>query len=212
MCSSDLMVYQDGKLVYDKSYGYRDRESKDTMHGDEFYFIQSMTKPIISVALMTLYDDGKFQLDDPVSKYLPEFSKKTVVNDPTKGSVSGTHASPSEVTIRQLLSHTSGMSHGIAPIAYDKEIWVATIMNPKIKTLGERVNVLAGMPLMFDPATRWTYSFSPDVSARLIEVLSGKTVDAYLREKIFEPLGMKSIGYNLSEEQQKHIKIGRAHV
>ena len=199
------MVYQDGKLVYDKSYGYRDRESKDTMHGDEFYFIQSMTKPIISVALMTLYDDGKFQLDDPVSKYLPEFSKKTVVNDPTKGSVSGTHASPSEVTIRQLLSHTSGMSHGIAPIAYDKEIWGATIMNPKIKTLGERVNVLAGMPLMFDPATRWTYSFSPDVSARLIEVLSGKTVDAYLREKIFEPLGMKSIGYNLSEEQQKHI-------
>ena len=97
------------------------------------------------------------------------------------------------------------MSHGIAPIAYDKEIWGATIMNPKIKTLGERVNVLAGMPLMFDPATRWTYSFSPDVSARLIEVLSGKTVDAYLREKIFEPLGMKSIGYNLSEEQQKHI-------
>ncbi len=199
------LVYQDGKLVYDKSYGYRDRESKDTMRGDELYFIQSMTKPIISTALMTLYDEGKFQLDDPVSKYLPEFAKQTVVNDPTKGSVSGTHPSPTEITIRQLLSHTAGMSHGIAPIAYDKEIWGATIMNQSIKTLGDRVHVLAGMPLMFDPAVRWTYSFAPDVSARLIEVLSGKSLDAYLKEKIFEPLGMKTIGYNLTEEQQKHI-------
>ena len=199
------LVYQDGKLVYDKSYGYRDRETKDTMRGDELYFIQSMTKPIISTALMTLYDEGKFQLDDPVSKYLPAFSKQAVVNDPTKGTVSGTHPSPSEITIRQLLSHTSGMSHGIAPIAYDKEIWGSTVLNQSIKTVGDRVNVLGGMPLMFDPGIRWTYSFSPDVVASLVEVLSGKTVDVYLREKIFEPLGMKSIGYNLTDEQQKHI-------
>ena len=78
------MVYQDGKLIYNKSYGLRDRESGDSMKGNELYFIQSMTKPIVSVALMTLYEEGKFQLDDPISKYLPEFSNLQVVNDPQK--------------------------------------------------------------------------------------------------------------------------------
>ena len=110
------MVFQDGKIVYDKTYGLRDRESKDPLRGDELYFIQSMTKPIVSVALMTLFDEGKFQLDDPVSKYLPEYANLQVVNDPTKGSSAGTHSAPTPITIRQILSHTSGMSHGISAL------------------------------------------------------------------------------------------------
>ena len=136
------IVFQDDKLIYEGKYGLRDRESGDSMKGDELYFIQSMTKPIVSVALMTLYEEGKFQLDDPISKYLPEFSNLQVVNDPTKGSSSGTHAASSPVTIRQALSHTAGMSHGIAPIAYDREIWNALLMDPNIKTLGDRVTAL----------------------------------------------------------------------
>ncbi|NDE62022.1 MAG: class A beta-lactamase-related serine hydrolase, partial [Cyclobacteriaceae bacterium] len=107
------MVYLEGKVVYDKTHGMRDRETKDPLKGDELYFIQSMTKPIVSVALMTLYEEGKFQLDDPVSNYLPEYANLQVVNDPTVGSSSGTHPAPSPITIRQILSHTSGMSHGI---------------------------------------------------------------------------------------------------
>ncbi|MFZ9661083.1 MAG: serine hydrolase domain-containing protein [Chitinophagaceae bacterium] len=198
-------VFQDGKVVYEKTYGLRDREAADSMHGDELYFLQSMTKPIVSVALMTLYEEGKFQLDDPVSKYLPEFKSEQVVNDPTKGSTSGTHPATTEMTIRQLLSHTSGMTHGIAPIAYDKEIWNKIILDTTIKTVGNRVSALAKMPLMFDPGSRWAYSFSPDVVARLIEVLSGKTVAEYLQEKIFDPLGMKETGYNLTEAQQRRV-------
>jgi CubicO group peptidase (beta-lactamase class C family) len=200
------MIYQDGKLVYDHTYGLRDKEAAADMQGDELYFIQSMTKPIVSVALMTLYDQGKFQLDEPISKYLPEFAAMRVVNDPTIGSSSGTHAAPSPMTIRQILSHTSGMSHGIAQIAYDKELWNGIILNGKLKTLEQRTSALAKIPLAFDPGTKWNYSFSPDLVGRLVEVLSGKTLDVYLQEYIFTPLDMKNSGYNLNEIQQKRVK------
>ena len=201
------MVLQEGKVIYERSYGLRDRESGDSMNGNELYFIQSMTKPIVSAALMTLYDEGKFQLDDPISKYLPEFSNLQVVKDPTKGSSSGTYAAASPVTIRQALSHTAGMSHGIAPIAYDKEIWNALILNPNIKTLGDRVTALSKLPLMWEPGSKWNYSFTPDIVGRLVEVISGKDLSAYLQEKIFDPLGMKETGYNLTEEQQKKVMV-----
>jgi CubicO group peptidase (beta-lactamase class C family) len=201
------LVFQDGKLMYEKSYGLRDRESGDSMKGNELYFIQSMTKPIVSAALMTLYDEGKFQLDDPVSKYLPEFSNLKIVNDPTKGSSSGTHPASSPITIRQALSHTAGMSHGIATIAYDKEIWQALILNPNIKTLGDRVMELSKLPLMWEPGSKWNYSFTPDIVGRLVEVISGKNLSAYLQEKIFTPLQMNETGYNLTPEQQKRVMV-----
>jgi CubicO group peptidase (beta-lactamase class C family) len=200
------MVYQDGKLLYDHTYGLRDKETAASMKGDELYFIQSMTKPIVSVALMTLYDKGRFQLDEPISKYLPEFTAMRVVNDPTIGSSSGTHAAPSPMTIRQVLSHTSGMSHGIAQIAFDKEIWNGIILNGQLKTLEQRTTALAKMPLAFDPGSKWNYSFSPDVVGRLVEVLSGKTLDVYLQEYIFTPLQMNNSGYNLDGEQRKRIQ------
>ena len=200
------MVYHDGKQVYNHTYGLRDKEAAAGMQGNELYFIQSMTKPIVSVALMTLYDQGRFQLDDPISKYLPEFAAMRVVNDPTIGSSSGTHPAPSPMTIRQVLSHTSGMSHGIAQIAYDKEIWNGIILNGKLKTLEQRTTALAKMPLAFDPGSKWNYSFSPDVVGRLVEVLSGKTLDVYLLEYIFTPLQMNNSGYNLDGEQRKRIQ------
>ncbi|MCM0042219.1 MAG: beta-lactamase family protein [Algoriphagus sp.] len=199
------MVFQEGKLLYDQTHGLRDRESKDPLRGDELYFIQSMTKPIVSVALMTLYEDGKFQLDDPVSKYLPIFANLQVANDPTQGLSSGTHPAPSAMTIRQILSHTSGMSHGIAPIAYDKELWNGIILNGNLKTLAQRTEALAKIPLAFDPGSKWNYSFSPDVVGRLVEVLSGKSLDQYLQERIFGPLEMKNSGYNLTEAQKQRV-------
>ena len=199
------MVYQDGKVVYDRFFGLRDKEAASGMQGDELFFIQSMTKPIVSVALMTLYDQGRFQLDDPISKYLPEFAAMQVVNDPTIGSSSGTHAAPTPMTIRQVLTHTSGMSHGISQLTFDKELWNGIILNGKLKTLEQRTTALAKMPLAFDPGSKWNYSFSPDVVGRLVEVLSGKTLEAYLQEYIFTPLDMKNSGYNLSEAQQKRV-------
>ena len=199
------MVFQDGQLVYNQTYGLRDRESKDPLRGDELYFIQSMTKPIVSVALMTLYEEGKFQLDDPVSKYLPEYANLQVVNDPTQGITAGTRPAPSAMTVRQVLSHTAGMSHGIAPIAYDKELWNGIILNGNLKTLAQRTEALAKIPLAFDPGSKWNYSFSPDIVGRLVEVLSGKSLDQYLQERIFGPLEMNNSGYNLSEAQKQRV-------
>ena len=200
------MVYQDGKVVYDRFFGLRDKEAAAGMQGDELFFIQSMTKPIVSVALMTLYDQGRFQLDDPISKYLPEFAAMQVVNDPTIGSSSGTHTAPTPMTIRQVLTHTSGMSHGISQLTFDKELWNGIILNGKLKTLEQRTSALAKMPLAFDPGKKWNYSFSPDVVGRLVEVLSSKTLDVYLQEYIFTPLEMKNSGYNLNEAQRKRIQ------
>lgn len=199
------MVFQDGQLVYNQTYGLRDRESKDPLRGDELYFIQSMTKPIVSVALMTLFEEGKFQLDDKVSKYLPEYTNLQVVNDPTQGLTAGTHPAPSAMTVRQVLSHTAGMSHGIAPIAYDKELWNGIILNGNLKTLAQRTEALAKIPLAFDPGSKWNYSFSPDIVGRLVEVLSGKSLDQYLQERIFGPLEMTNSGYNLSEAQKQRV-------
>ncbi len=195
-------VYQNGKLAYNHFYGFRDVEAKDPMQGNEEYFIQSMTKPIVTVGLMKLVEAGKIKLDDPIEKYLPEFANVTVVNDPKIGSKTGSHPANASITIRQILSHTSGLSHGISPIPYDREIF-NTAFNLSIKTLAERISKIATLPLMFQPGTKFTYSLSVDVTARIIEVVSGKPLDVYLKENIWDPLGMKHTGYNLNEGQTK---------
>ncbi|MHA8065804.1 serine hydrolase domain-containing protein [Aquirufa sp. ROCK2-A2] len=198
------LVYQDGKVVYNQYYGQRDREENVAMNGQELYYLQSMSKPIVSVALMTLFEKGKFALNDPVEKYLPEFANMQVVNNVNLGTAGGTHPAKNKITIEQLLSHTSGLSHGLTPLKMDREIWNA-VLNPSIKTVADRVKEIAKLPLSYEPGTKWNYSFSTDVLSRLIEVLSGETTEQYLKKNIFTPLGMKDAGYNLSPEQQKRI-------
>ena len=200
------LVYQDGKVLYDRTYGYRDAEARDTMQGNEEYFIQSMTKPIISVALMTLFEEGKFSLDDPIDRYLPEFAQLQVINNPIDGLKSGSHPASSKVTIASLLSHTSGMSHGLTTVAYDKEVRTA-LTKPGITTIEQRVKALAQIPLMYETGTKWNYSFSTDILSRLIEVLSGMNTADFLKSRIFQPLGMNNTGYNLSHEQQKRLMV-----
>lgn len=200
------LVYHNGAVVYDHYYGVRDDESKDPMQGNEEYYIQSMTKPIITTALMTLYDEGKFSLDDPIEKYLPEFAHVQVALDPSKGAAGGSREAKSKITIVELLTHTSGFSAGLTPGKLDQEIGAA-MFNPAIKNLETRVKTLSTLPLMYEPGTRWNYSFSTDVVARLIEVLSGMNVSDYLTERIFKPLDMKNTGYNLNPEQQQRVMI-----
>jgi CubicO group peptidase (beta-lactamase class C family) len=198
------VIYQNGKVTYDQFYGQRNREAKVPMNGQELYYLQSMSKPIITVALMTLFDKGKFALSDPIEKYLPEFANLQVVNNINLGSAGGTHPAKNKMTIEQLLSHTSGLSHGLTPLKMDREIWDA-VKNPAISSIAERVQTLAKIPLSYEPGTKWNYSFSTDVISRLVEVLSGETTEQYLKKHLFTPLGMKDTGYNLSPEQQKRI-------
>jgi len=200
------LVFQNNKIIYDKTFGSRDADANAPMNGNELYFIQSMTKPIISVALMTLYEEGRFQLSDPIEKYLPEYSNMLVVNDPAQGIKGGTHPAPTKITIAQLLSHTSGLSHGLASSAFDQDVRKA-ISDSTIKTIEQRVKTLSRLPLNYAPGTKWNYSFSTDLLSRLIEVLSGMNTNDFIQSRILQPLNMVNTGYNLSAEQQKRLMI-----
>ena len=186
------LVIRHGKIAYFKSQGMMDREAGKAMPTDAMFRICSMTKPITSVAVMMLYEEGKFLLDDPVSKYLPEFKNPKVLVKPAKGEPY-TIPAKDEITIRDLLRHTSGLTYNwnedLGPM-YEKAN-VASGLLQYDGTIADNVRSLAALPLLFNPGDRFEYSLSVDVLGRLVEVLSGKPLDEFFRTRIFEPLGMK---------------------
>lgn len=186
------LVVRHGKIVYLKSQGMMDREAGKAMPTDAMFRICSMSKPITSVAVMMLYEEGKFLLDDPVSKYLPEFKNPKVLVKPTKGEPY-TIPAKDEITIRDLLRHTSGLTYNwnedLGPM-YEKAN-VASGLLQYDGTIADSVKNLSALPLLFNPGERFEYTLSVDVLGRLVEVLSGKPLDEFFRTRIFEPLGMK---------------------
>jgi CubicO group peptidase (beta-lactamase class C family) len=186
------LVVRHGKVAWFKGQGMLDRESGKNMPTDAMFRICSMSKPITTVAAMMLYEEGKFLLDDPVSKYLPEFKNAKVLVKPAQGEPYTIPASK-EITIRDLMRHTSGMTYqwnpDLGPM-YEKAD-VASGLLPYDGTIGDSVKHLAALPLLFNPGDRFEYSLSVDVLGRLVEVLSGKPLDEFFRTRIFEPLGMK---------------------
>jgi CubicO group peptidase (beta-lactamase class C family) len=186
------LVIRHGKVAWFKAQGMQDREAAKSMPADAMFRICSMTKPITSVAAMMLYEEGKFLLDDPVSKYLPEFKDMKVLVKPAKGAPY-TIPATKEITIRDLLRHTSGMTYGWNEdlgAMYEKAD-VASGLLQYDGTIGDSTKHLAGLPLLFNPGEKWEYSLSVDVLGRLIEVVSGRPLDEFFRARIFEPLGMK---------------------
>jgi len=186
------MVVRHGKVAWFKAQGMSDREAAKPMPTDAMFRICSMTKPITSVAVMILYEEGKFLLDDPVSKYLPEFKNPKVLVKPASGEPY-TIPATKEITIRDLLRHTSGITYqwngDLGPM-YEKAE-VASGLLAYDGTIGDSVKHLAGLPLLFNPGDRFEYSLGVDVLGRLVEVLSGKPLDEFFRTRIFEPIGMK---------------------
>ena len=186
------LVVRHGKVAWFKSQGMMDREAAKAMQPDAMFRICSMTKPITSVAAMILYEEGKFLLDDPVSKYLPEFKNAKVLVKPASGKPYSIPAKK-EITIRDLMRHTSGITYNwnedLGP-QYEAA-GVATGLLQYDGTIGDSVQKLAGLPLLFNPGDRFEYSLGVDVLGRLVEVLSGKPLDEFFRTRIFEPLGMK---------------------
>jgi CubicO group peptidase (beta-lactamase class C family) len=194
------LFYKNGEKVYESAIGHSDLESKTPMRTDQIFFIQSMTKPIISTAFMMLFEEGHFFLNDPISKYLPEFKEMRVLLDPSKGSAGGTEPAKSQTTIAQVLSHSAGFVHGIGGTQLDREVAQAIYMSQP-KSIEERVKALASQPLASHPGEQWNYSASPDILARLIEVFSGMSPAEFLKSRLFDPLGMKDTGYNLIDSQ-----------
>ena len=196
------LVARQGQIAYCEPQGYLELERQRPMQRDTIFRIYSMTKPITSVALMMLYEQGLFQLDDPVHKFIPAWAHLRVL-------VSGNHpvfvtapvARP--MTIRDLLTHTSGLTYGFmertnVDAAYRK-LGVGDRSRPGY-TLQDMVDTLAQLPLEFSPGTRWNYSVSTDLLGYLIEVLSGQRFDVYLRNHILQPLGMHDTRFTIAEE------------
>jgi CubicO group peptidase (beta-lactamase class C family) len=186
------LVVRHGHVAWFKSQGMMDREASKAMQNDAMFRICSMTKPITSAAVMMLYEEGKFLLDDPVSKYLPEFKNPKVLVKPASGEPYSIPATK-EITIRDLLRHTSGITYNwngdLGPM-YEKA-GVASGLLQYDGTIGDSVKHLAGLPLLFNPRDRFEYSLGIDVLGRFVEVVSGKPLDEFFRTRIFEPLGMK---------------------
>jgi len=205
------LIARNGKIVYHKAFGYNDEEKKDPIEKDDIYRIASQTKAITSVAAMMLYEEGKFLLDDPVSRYIPEFAKPQVLDkfNPDDSTFTTTPAK-SEITIRQLLTHTSGIGYAQigsreATAIYAKAGVTSGIGVGKEHLLATDIRKLGKLPLMHQPGARFTYGLNTDVLGYLVEVLSGKTLDEFFRTRIFEPLGMKDTYFNVPAAKQARV-------
>ena len=206
-----VLVARNGRIVYHKAYGLADMQAKTPLKRDAIFRIASQTKALTSIGLMLLFEEGKFLLDDPISKYIPAFKSPKVLDKfNEKDSTFTTVPAKREITIRQLLTHTSGISYpGIgskdAVAMYAKNNIPSGIGTPNGILLEDAMNRLGALPLLHQPGEKWTYGLSVDLVGRLIEVLSGQSLDQYLRTRLFEPLGMKDTYFYLPTDRQARL-------
>jgi len=199
-----ILVARHGKIAHFTAIGYSDTEKRQKMETDAIFRLYSMTKPITSVALMMLYEDGMFQMSDPVSNYIPEFRNLRVLRTPD-ASIDDTVPLERPPTIEDLMKHTAGFTHGEDKgSSVDAEYIRANIFSVDI-TLEEMIKRLAKIPLAHQPGTQFAYSVGPDVQARLIEILSGLPFDEFLEKRLFMPLGMKDAGFWVNAANGKRL-------
>ena len=197
------LVARKGKIVHFKTVGFSDLASSKPMTEDALFRIYSMTKPITSVAIMMLYEDGKLDLDDPVSKFIPEFAK-------TKVYAGGGSQNPMlvplkrAITISDLLSHTSGLTYGSFGQTPVDTLYRAVNLfaSPSNAAFARKV---ARLPLRFQPGTRWVYGVSTDILGRVVEVASGRSLGEFFSQRIFAPLDMFDTGFYVPEEKRDRL-------
>jgi CubicO group peptidase (beta-lactamase class C family) len=200
------LVIKDGKVLYDKAFGYANLDSKTPMSTQSIFRIASQTKAVVSVAFLQLLQKGAIGLDDPIEKYFPAFSAQKVIS--AKGDSFQLVDRARSVTIRDLLTHQSGISSGDEYPKYAylyKKYNLDKPLNGSYATLAEEVAQIAQMPLMHQPGERFSYGLSTNVIGALIEKISGLSLDAYLFKNIFEPLGMKDTYFYLPKNKQDRL-------
>ena len=202
-----VMIAQNGEIQLRKALGYQNVEDEIPMQEDTIFRIFSMTKPITGTALMVLHDEGKFELNDTVEKYLPELGGMEVFVSQNDDGNWVTEPANHPMTIRELMSHTGGLlytpplSRGPVANAYAK----AGINNLFNYTLEESIPALADIPLGYQPGTQWVYSISVDVQGYLVERLSGQKFDEFLQERLFDPLDMAETGFFVKPENADRL-------
>lgn len=205
------IVIRNGKIVYYKSFGMADNQSNRALKKDDIFRIASMSKAITSTAVMMLWEEGMFQLDDPISKYIPEFKNPTLVKSFSfRDSSYTTEPANREITIRHLLSHTSGLGYGEIDgderfKAMYKKVGITDLFTTQPIKIGESVRKLAKLPLHHNPGEKYTYSEGLDVLGYFIEVVSGMPFDEFLRKRIFEPLNMSDTYFYLPENKAARL-------
>lgn len=204
------LVIRNGNIVYEKAFGYDDMEKKTPMKKDGIFRIASQTKAITSVAIMMLYEEGKFMLDEPISKYAPEWkSPKVIENFNLKDTTFTTIPAKREITFRDLLTHTSGLGYAQIGSAEAKALYGKAGVYGGIgvdnMTLKDQMQLLAKQPLFHQPGEKFTYGMNTDVLGYFVEVFSGMSFDKFLRTRLFDPLGMNDTWFFLPED--KHSRL-----
>lgn len=200
------MIYRKGQIAHYEALGFSNVADKTPMEKDQIFYIQSMTKAVVTTAFMMLYEEGKFQLNDPVEMYLPQFKDPKVILDPETGIEGVTEPAKGPIRIIHLLTHTSGLSHGLTSTKFDAE-FRRVGFSPAIETIEDRVNAIASLPLIGHPGEQWFYSVSPDVLSLLIEYFSGMSAIDFLQERLFGPLGMDDTFYNVPKDKQDRMAM-----
>lgn len=203
-----MMIQRNGKTAYFHSYGVRDPGTKEPMTPNTIFRIYSMSKPITTVAAMMLVEEGKLQLDDPLSKYIPAFTDVKVGVE--KKSDDGTTvldlvAAKKPITIQDLMRHTSGLTYGFFGEGMVKKAYVDANLSEGDPDNAEFADRLAKLPLAYQPGTTWDYSQSVDILGRVIEVVSGKSLYQFEKERLLDPLGMKDTSFYVTDPAKKSL-------
>jgi len=204
------LVARHGKIVYYKAFGIADNESGRVLKRDDIFRIASQTKAVTSTAVMMLWEEGKFRLDDPISKYIPEFKDAQVLDTLYKNGTYGTIPATKPITIRHLITHTSGIGYGV--IDGDERIkkiyneaGITDLFTTENISIEESVEKLAKLPLHHNPGEKFTYSEGLDVLGYFIETVSEMPLDEFFRTRIFNPLGMDDTWFYLPESKQNRL-------
>jgi len=204
------LIARNGKIVYHKAFGMADNTTGNSLKKDAIFRIASQTKAITSTAVMMLWEEGKFQLDDPISKFIPEFKNAQVLDSLHTNGTYDTRPASKPITIRHLLSHTSGIGYGV--IDGDprfkkiyKKAGITDLFTTENISIEESVKKLAKLPLHHNPGEKFTYSEGLDVLGYFIEIISGMPFDEFLKTRIFDPLGMEDTWFYLPKS--KHDRL-----
>jgi len=211
IAGAEVLIFKNKKIIWHKNLGYKNYLSKSPLKKNSIYYIQSMTKPIISAAIMQLIEKGLLKLDDLAEIYIPEMKKLKVIIDPNKGIDGPTTDLERKITIKQLLTHTSGLSHGLGENLYEKQLFKLMyneLFDPAdYNKLEERIEALFKAPLVRQPGEEWYYSASTDVLALILQRITKKPINVYLKENIFNPLEMNDTGYNINLKKEDRVML-----
>ena len=206
-----VLIARHGKIVYESAVGWNSIDGQTSVGTNDQFRIASMTKPMVSTAIMQLYEQGKLDLQDPLSKYIPEFANPQVLTNFNAGDTTWEgRPAKREVTVHQLLTHTSGIPYGFTHPWFGAMYAKAGVpdgANYLDMALEEKMAILGEMPLLFEPGEEWFYGLSTDVLGRVVEVASGQELDVFVRENITEPLGMADTDFFFADSSQRLVSL-----